>query len=286
MIHPTAQTPAQSPVARQTLIAAWLNRMDWTMALVRYTALHNAAILLCLLWMLLVPDSSMGLLGLLQEDFGVRRNALVSLFMALFFMDISQQRRGLRPTWAYLTSLSGQCVLALVAIAYTIQGRISLVGLYTYVGPFALSVIGLLVAIERTHLRPPWFVPRWVRENTKHIMLTSISILLWVLAWGLLTRPDALVARFIQNRYGLGFFIIMIGFTLWGAGQLRHNHMQHWQALRRMLGIYLYSLMVVILISADNTAIAPLTVYLSLSIAVLSALFALIQAQDQSLGAG
>jgi hypothetical protein len=267
-------------------VAVWLNRLDWMMVLTRYTAIHNAAILLCLLWMLMVPDSPTGLLGLLQVDVGLRRNAVIALVMAIFFMDVAQALRGLTPNWSFLTTLSGQCVMAIIATVYTLRGSIGLVGFYTYVGPFALSVIGLMVAIQRAHLRPPWFVPRWVRENTKHAMLTSISVLLWILAWGLMTRPDATVARSIQSRYGLGFFIAMVGVILWGAGQLRHNHMKPWWALRRMLGIYLYSLMVMYAIAADNSSISPLSVYLSVSIAVLSVFFALIQAQDQSVGAG
>lgn len=271
---------AASPPQLPHPIAAWLDRIDAPHALVRYVAISNAIILLCLLWMLLVPESSIGILRLPAEDMGLRRSFVVTLFAAVFFMDVAQALRGVRASWTYLTSLSGQAILALIALVYTTQGKIGLVGFYTHAGPFILSFIGVLVAIQRAKLRPPWFVPPWMRQNTRQVMLTSVSIFLLTLAWGLLTRPDTNIALFIQNRYGLGFFIVMIGLLLWGAGQLRHNHMKPWQALRRMFGLWLYAFMTAYLLLTDNNEIAPLTVFLSLNVPILATLFAVIQAQD------
>ena len=262
-------------------IALWLSRVGESNVIVRYAALSNGAILLCLLWMLVVPDSGLGLLQFVVNDTGLRRNTVIALFMALFFMDIAQALRGVVPTWSYLTTLSGQGAFAVLGAIYTLQGSVGLVGFYTHVGPFLLSFIGILVAIQRARLHPPWFVPHWMRENTKRVMLTTLSFLLFVLAWGLLTRPDTNIGTFIQTRYGLGAFVVMIGVMLWGAGQLRHNHMKPWQALRRTFGIWLFSFMSLYLLATDNEAIAPLSVYLSLSVALLSALFAIVQSYDE-----
>lgn len=280
---PTAITNLHVPTFGERL-----GKIDYNAALVRFVAFNNAPILLCLIWMLFTPDGSMGVLRFLQEDTGAPRTVIIGIFAFLFFMDISQTMKELRQIkqgrqlgWSFITCLSAQFVLAFFTIIYAVKGDVSWIALYTNVGPLFLSLIGLIAILQRQKVPFPYTLPRGLSFNAKERMLTSVSLCMGVLGIGLITRPDVAITRFIQDERGFGFFVIMVGLIAWGAGQLRHNHMLPWSAIRRMTGMALFCLMTATLFTTNDAAISLLTVYLSFAVMMLSFMFAFIHAQER-----
>lgn len=268
--HMTAPTtvPSRSAVSWQHRAAS----LDFGLYMTRYIALSNAALLICLTIMFLRIDAPLGILRFVQEDTGIERVYLIGVGMFLLFMDISQMTRETRLSWRALTSLSAQCVLAGIALVYFIKGDVSLIGVVTHTSPPCLAIIGIALAAQKQSPLP--------RINfVKRLPFPVISLVLTCFGVGLILQPDSAIIRFIQTRYGLGMFVLIVAALAWGAGQLRHNHIAPWRAMRRMIGLYLFTLMTVYLFAFDGS-VSMLGVMMLLYLSGLTVFIAFIQSQD------
>lgn len=266
-------TPTSPPLTGLFSRAAfYIASLDLPLLMIRIIALSNAFFLLSLVYMILVPNAPLGVLRFLQEDTGMRRNTLVALVAAFFFMDIAQSMRGVVTSYSMVMSLSGQAAVALITAIYVIKGDLSAIALYSHGGAFALSAIGVLIGIQSRHTN--------LRYPVKRLILPALSTLMFILVWGLITRPDSPLALFIQNTYGKVFFILLVGALAWGSGQLRRNHFSPEKMARRLTGIYLFAFLVVALqITTGGSSL--LGVYMTVHVAVLSMVFPFLQATDQ-----
>lgn len=271
----TSPSPAISvkasprPIQQLGLFIASLNLR---VGFLRFVALSNGLILLSLIWMLLVPESSLGVLRYLQEDTGISRSVLVGIVASVFFMDISQSLRGMAGSYASLFVLSGQALLALVTLIYTLAGKLSLMAVFGHVGMFALSFIGIVVVVQS-------YNPDKTRFQFKRLMYPAISVLMALLAWGMVTRPDIAITQFIQNQYGLVFFVVIVGLLAWGSGQLRQNHLAPDRMVRRLIGLYLFVFMSIGLFTTDDS-VSLLGVTMNVLVACMTVFFAFLQAQE------
>lgn len=264
-----ARPVAIRPLQRLGLFIAGLNLRT---GFLRFAALSNGLILLSLIWMLLVPDSSLGVLRYLQEDTGISREILVGLIASIFFMDISQSLRGIAQSYAALFAISGQGVLAIITLVYTLTGKLSLIALFGHGGLFALNVIGIVVVVQS-------YAPTETRYSFKRLMFPAISVLMAILAWGLVTRPDTAITQFIQGRYGALLYILIVSLLAWGSGQLRQNHLTPDRMIRRLMGIYFFVFMNMALFVSDDS-VSLLGVTMNALVACVTVFYAMIQAQE------
>ncbi len=259
-------------VSRVGSLAQQLSKADHSVFLARFHALANATCLIVALHLFLVSDAPIGVLGFVQNDTNIPRELILAGMMGLFFMDISQAVREPALSWAYLTSLSGQAVLAAITFLYTLAGDVSLIGAVTYIGPFVLSVLSVGVFAQR--VRPIRFLSR-----LKTLLLPAISVIMTVLSFGLLFNQDAPLRQFIEDRYGLVALAVILPCLWWGAGQLRHNHIEPWKALRRCVGLYFFTLMTLYLLTYGN-GVSLLGVFMTLHLSLLTVVIAFIQARE------
>lgn len=270
-MSPTAKAPplAFNPTQR---VGAFIASLNLRVGFLRFVALSNGLILLSLLWMLLVPDSSMGVLHYLQEDTGIPRQILVGLVASVFFMDVSQSLRGITQSYASLFILSGQCLLALITLVYTALGKLSLIADFGHVGLFVLCFIGVVVIVQS-------YNPDKTQFQFKRLMYPAISLLMALLAWGIVTRPDVAIIQFIHNQYGAALFVVIVGLLAWGSGQLRQNHLTPDRMVRRLIGVYLFTFMSVALFANDSSA-SLLGVTMNVLVSCVTVFYAFIQAQE------
>lgn len=268
-LSPAVTRSALRPLQRLGLFIAGLNLRT---GFLRFVALSNGLILLSLVWMILVPDSSLGVLRYLQEDTGMRRSVIVGLMASVFFMDISQSLRGITQSYTLLFAISGQALLATITLFYTLVGKLSLVALFGHGGMFALSFIGIVVVVQS-------YNPDKTPFQMKRLMFPAISVLMALLAWGLVTRPDTAITLFIQGKYGAALLIVIVSLLAWGSGQLRQNHLTPDRMVRRLVGIYLFVFMSVALFTADSS-VSLLGVTMNVLVACVTVFYALIQAQE------
>lgn len=272
-LSPAVTRPAIRPLHRLGVLIAGMNLRT---GFLRFVALSNGLILLSLVWMLIVPDSSLGVLRYLQEDTGIRRSVIVGMMASVFFMDISQSLRGITQSYSLLFAISGQALLAVITLVYTITGKLSLVALFGHGGMFVLCFIGIVVIVQS-------YSPNKTRFQFKRLMFPAISALMAILAWGLVTRPDASLTQFIQDRYGAMLFILIVALLAWGSGQLRQNHLTPDKMVKRLIGVYLFVFMNVALFAVDNS-VSLLGVMMNMLTAGVTIFYALIQAQDYGAG--
>lgn len=271
-MSPSPAITRNAPVRPIQRLGIFIAGMNLRTGFLRFIALSNGLILLSLIWMLLDRDSSLGVLRFLQEDTGIRRSVLVGLMASIFFMDISQSLRGIAQSYSALLVLSGQGVLALITLFYTITGKLSLIALFGHGGMFALSFIGIVVIVQS-------YNPDKTGFQFKRLMFPAISVLMALLAWGLVTRPDAAITAFIQDRYGAIAFVFIVSLLAWGSGQLRQNHLTPDRMIKRLLGVYLFAFMNAALFATDNS-VSLLGVTMNCLTALVTIFFALIQAQE------
>lgn len=270
-MSPSAKAPPLmlSPLHRA---GAFIASLNLRVGFLRFVALSNGLILLSLLWMLMVRDSSLGVLHFLQADTGIPRQVIVGLVASIFFMDVSQSLRGITQSYASLFVLSGQSLLALITLVYTAIGKLSLIAAFGHVGLFALCFIGIVVIVQS-------YNPDKTQFQFKRLMYPAISALMALLLWGIVTRPDTAIIQFIHNRYGAALFVIIIGLLAWGSGQLRQNHLTPDRMVRRLIGIYLFTFMSVALFGVDSS-VSLLGVTMNVLVACVTVFYAFIQAQE------
>lgn len=271
----TSMTDLVSPpmtVTRVTPLAQRLALADQSVFLGRFLALSNATFLLILVYLFLVPAAPLGILRFAQEAFALPREVAIAALMGLFFMDISQAVRDMKPSWAYLTSLTGQGALALIALVYGLRGEVSIIGMSAHIGPFVLSVMAVSVFAQR--VRPIRFL-----NHIKLALLPVISLIMMCLSYGLLVNQDAPTRQFIEDRYGIVALAVIVPLLWWGAGQLRHNHIEPWKAVRRMGGLYFFALMTLYLLSYGSGA-SLMGVFMTLHLCFVTVVIAFIQARE------
>jgi len=244
---------------------------DYGAYTVRFIHITNAALLMAFVVTFLQTDSSMGILRFIQEDTGLPRPYVLGVAMFIMFMEVSFGARDTSPSWRSL-AMVGQFLIAVIAAVYWIRGQLSLIGLVTHAGPYLLACLSIVVIAQRkTPLRA--FV------YAKHALLPFIGILLACLGVGLIVQPDSSINQFIQTRYGLGVLVAIIACLGWGAGQLRFNHIAPWRALRRMIGLYLYTVMVIYL-AIYSGGVSSLGLVMPIYLSGLTICVAMIQIQD------
>jgi hypothetical protein len=236
MTAPSTPVPS-SAVVLQRRIAS----LDYSALSLSTMRFSSALFCACFLFLLARGDTRIGLVQFLQEDLfffphitdmAQRRTVFLGVFAGVFFADMCQRvSRPLR--WTHVTSLSGYGLMALTALWYLAQGKLSTIGLALYAGPFVLSLCLMAAILQR---RAPVRFLGWVEDN----LLRVISTLFACLAFGLWVQPDAAITRFITERYGGMILFVLIGAFVWGHGQLRHNHLPARQSIRRVVVMVLF----------------------------------------------
>lgn len=269
-------TTVAPPVSRSRLTFTALNLR---IGLLRLIALINGAILLSLLWMVFVPHAPLGVLGPLAADIEAARPLLSQLAIRgsivfgigfVFFADVSQSLRRLPPSYASLSSLSGQAILFLITLLYVVKGRLSLLALYGVGGTLALSAAGIVIVVQSYQ--------NTRRYQVRSLLYPLLSSTMGFLGIALILSPDTATRQLIELRYGVLVFIFLLTLLAWGCGQLRQNHLTPDKMVRRVGGLILFPLFSIRL-WVTGQPISLLGLLLTLSVAALAVFLAFVQAE-------
>lgn len=270
----TVAPPAKARRARLSFAA-----LNLRIGLLRFIALINGALLLSLVWMLIAPHSSLGILAPLGADIeaaqpllsalAIRRTIVLGIGF-VFFADVSQSLRRLPPSYASLSSLSGQAILFVITLVYVLMGRLSLLALYGTGGTLILSAAGIVIVVQSYQDAQ--------RYRVRKLLYPLLSGAMGFLGIALILSPDTATRQLIELRYGGIVFVALLTLLAWGCGQLRQNHLTPDKMVRRVSGLILFPLFSLRL-WATGQSISLLGVLNTLSVAGLAAFLAFVQAQ-------
>lgn len=235
-------------------------KLDWTNGFLRFIALSSSFFLLSILWMMLVPEASMGVLRFVQDDTH-RGRRVVTGVVALFFMrDIGQSLRGIKARHGMIFVLSGQAVMAVIATIYTLRGELSLAGFAGNVGVFWLSLVSLWTIAQHNQKMALMklgqvYRPRWGIE-AKTFLIPGVAIIMFLTSIGLVTRPDGAISDFIHTQIGLLYYVIVLGWIVLGSGFITLNHIKAKWLFVAVMGYYLFVGLLVGLFAYDPTSIS------------------------------
>lgn len=279
-------------------------KLDWTNGFLRFIAFTPALFLVSILWMMLVPESSMGVLQFAVQDVH-RGRAVVGGVVAAFFMrDIGQALRGIKPRHGMIFVLSGQAVMAVVSIYYTLKGDATLASFAGNFGVFWLSLLSLwtiaqyeqyqfyiresarlLKLYPKPHALPDeekaylksleTNLPR--RFLAKTYLIPGIAIIMFVSALGLITRPDGAIAAFIHNQVGFAYYVFVMAWLVVGSGFITLNHIKAKWLYVAVMGHWLFTVMLMGLFAYDPTSISLTFVVSHLIIAIEAFFIILLQ---------
>lgn len=194
-----------------------------------------------LIWVMLVPEASRGLAGLMQRDFHI--TPPVILVFSLFSLGVTL--RGASPRYGLLLSQVGQGLTALFALGYTLHGDISLSQLAGHGGLFALNAIG--IAAMAQYSRP---MPRRVHLST--VLIPTIAIILVLYALGIASRPDMGVSRFIDAQFRSPLNDLLLAWFALSAGYVILNHIHPSKLFVALTPMMIYALMAAAFLGSDN----------------------------------
>lgn len=256
--------------------------VDWASMLLRLIAASTLCFLGVILWMMFTPIPYAGLLQFLEEDTGESRRVIGGAIAAFFAADVGQLMRGVRPRRGMVFALSGQLIVALIALYYGLKGQVFLTGLVAYGGVFWLSLISLWAVAqhnaeneykqrllkassdeERKRVTQSYAVPRY---QAKKLLIPSLSVIMFLTGLGQITRLEGVVAAFIQNSIGMFYYAIMLGWLLLGSGFIRLNHIQAKWLFVALFGYYMFCGLIVLPIPSD-AMVSPLFILCHLVIA-------------------
>lgn len=255
--------------------------IDWTNGFLRFIALTPALFLLSIVWMLLVPEASMGILQLLTQDAHRDRTIVGGVVAAFFMRDIGQALRGIKPRHGMVFILSGQAVMAAISVWYTLHGQASMAAFAGNVGVFWLSLLSLWAIAQHDQRQAllkqgKLFTPKWGIE-AKTFLIPGIALIMFTSAIGLITRPDGAIAAFIQNQVGLFYYAAVVCWLIVGSGFITLNHIKAKWLYVAVMGHYLFTVMLVGLFAYDPTSVSLTFVISHLIIAIETFFIILLQ---------
>lgn len=250
------------------------SKLDWTNGFLRFIALSSAFFLLSLLWSMLVPESSIGILRFLQEDTGLTRNVIGGA-VALFFMrDIGQSLRGIKPRHGMVFILSGQFVMALFALVYTLKGEVSTAGLAGHFGVFWISLLSLWTIAQYTKRQEMLKAGQVFKPHieAKTFLIPGLAIIMFLSAFGVITRPDGAISNFLQTRVGIVYYVIAMCWLVVGSGFITLNHIKPKWLFVAVMGYYFFVGLLVGLFTFDPNTVS-LTFVVSHVVIAIEAFF-------------
>lgn len=223
---------------------------------------------------IILTSSGRGVSGLLQRDTGLPTGFL----SVLFLFGAGHYLRGLRPRYSLLTSLIGQGLYAIAAIAYAVRGEIDITVASAHSGIFVMCVLAVIAISQRMQ-----GVRRQYQVHS--LLMPAMSFALLGYTVGLVLQPGSGTAGWILRQFGNNpYAIVPYGvLTFWfavGSGFIFHNHIKSRGLYLALLSQYVYALASLgYLISTPNVPILGIVAHLAFSIT--SGIVILIQNQDQ-----
>jgi hypothetical protein len=236
---------APAPSGTLTSLAGTAMGVDWRIGFLMWTVASQYINLCLVLWTILVPEASRGILGFVERD--LRLPTTLIAVLCLFSIGITW--RGLHPRWWLLWSLLGQGVIATIAMLYTIRSDITLTQFAGHGGVFFLSGLGIVSMIPLDIERMGW--RNRVIIASKRLLIPTIGIALLFYAIGLATRPDAGIAMFIQSQFGTPLIVILVGVLAVSAAVVVQNHISAGRLFVALLPQAIYAVMAVALLAED-----------------------------------
>lgn len=247
MTAPPRTTSAIPPTRSDaTALTARAVEFHWRRVLTMWIFAVQYILLICHMWPTLIPEASHGLVSFAQRD-GLVSPALLTV---LFLFGIGISWRGVRPRWWLLVMLSGQGLLASLAIAYALKNQATWTQVAGHGGLFFLCLFALLSMIQRER-RGQWHIWRW-RVETQAFLIPIIGATLLLYGAGLATRPDAGIAMFIRSQFGLPLIVILIGVFAAGGGVVIQNRISASRLFVALVPQAVYAFMAVSLLGSDN----------------------------------
>lgn len=207
-----------------------------------------------LLWSLIVPEVSRGLMGLVQRDF----HASPEVLIIPYAVSLGVTLRGAKPRYGMVLALSGQGVTAFFALLYAIHGDISLSQFGGHGGLFALNLAGVIAMTQYASPRPR----RWTMQTA---LIPLIAVIMILYALGIASRPDMGVSRFIDEQFRSPLNDILLLWFAIGAGYIVLNHIHPSKLFVALLPMIVYAFMAAAFLGSDNSiSISGIFVHLML----------------------
>ena len=276
--HLSDRPPMTTAAVRAASIPAPRLILNRRAAFLRFITLSNGFILVLLLMGFFVPDAPLGLLSPLVNDLALMhpelaisdvRGAVIIGLGFVLFSDISQSLRRLPPSYLSLATLSGQALLFLITLAYTIAGRLPTLALYGIGGSFLLSVVGIVAVVQSY---------QGGRFLARSLFYPSLSALMAFLGLGLILSPDTYTRQMIDQSGGVASLLLLLALLAWGSGQLRQNHLMPHDMIRRLIGMGVFPIFPLRLLHS-GAAVSFLGIFLTVNVAVIASLVAFVQVE-------
>ena len=235
---------ASSPGALTNLTGTAVG-VDWPAAFLMWIVTYQYVNLFLVLWTILVPEASRGIIGFVERDLGVSPSLIATLF--LFSVGITW--RGFQPRWWLLMALIGQGSIALIALMYTVRSDITFTQFAGHGGLFMLSTLGIIsmipLSLEKKSL------PNRIILASKHLLIPTIGVSLLLYGIGLAARPEAGVSLFIQSQFGPPLvYMLVVAFCV-SAGCVVQNHISASRLFVGLIPQAVYAVMAIALLGAD-----------------------------------
>lgn len=212
----------------------------WTLRAIGGIQFLYAAAIGCAL--LLGAQSSLGVLGFLQRDTGIPPSVVGILFV--FGMGLAT--RGVFPRYESLLVIVGQVAYTLITLLYVFRGELPFSGLAGHGGTCLICAM-LIVGATQRHNSPRHYTP------VKNVLMPAMGTSLLLYAIGLVSRPDAAIASFIQGEYSGYLTLVLALWLAYGGGYMLFNHILAKWLFAAMMGQYLYTLLAFALLAAQPT---------------------------------
>jgi hypothetical protein len=251
--------------------------VDFRCTFLMWTLAAQVVMMFLTLWPTIVQESGRGIVGFLERDFHIPAAFIGYLFIA----SIGIAWRGIYARWWLLVMLMGQGVYMLAALVYVIHSDITLTQFAGHGGLFFLSFFGIISSIPM-HNKPAdngrmTEVNDWhnhLIRFSKAVLIPIIGLVLFFYGAGLVTRPDAGIAEFIQNQFGAHIKTGMIIAFGIGGFVVIQNHISAARLFIGLLPQLAYAVMAVSFLGSDNNvSLTGVIVHLLLSITAMFIVF-------------
>lgn len=257
----STKAAAQSGVRRTPAVNYKMGLLMWV-ACIQYFNLASV------LWTLVVPEASRGIIGFIHRDFSISPVAIASLYL----ISIGVSWRGVKARYGLLFVLLGQLAMALISLIYTLNNTITLTQLAGHGGLFVLSALGIAAVTQYEAKAAP-------RYEIQKMLIPTIGVILALYGIGLGARADGGIAMFIKGQFGsIVYMALIVWFTL-GGGYALPNHLSPWRLFVCVVPLFLYAYMAVSLLASDNS-VSFTGIMVHLELAIMMGFIVMIQVRE------